>query len=86
MTLLAVCQTREGAQIIECLLIDKYAAFEHSENNDSHDRGGTGRSRCDENGLWYVYMVWLRGDHDRPARRRGWGESRLDRVPIDEAI
>jgi len=34
MTLVAVCQTCEGAHIIECMLIDKYKEFRCSDNNE----------------------------------------------------
>ena len=77
MTLVAVCQTCEGAHIIECMLIDKYKEFRCSDNNEYNDRGGTGRPRANEDGLWYVYMLTLRADLPMSPRMQGWG-ARVD--------
>jgi len=76
MFLVGVCRTCEAAMMLECILIDKYANFPSSHNIDEHDRGGTGRPKADENNVWYVYVLILRGDLPNSPRiprfNHGW--------------
>ena len=56
MYLLHACLTLEGAQFLECHLINKFWGLPYCVNRDNNDFGGTGRA-VDDHGLFYVYVV-----------------------------